>query len=686
MVNKQNTLSIACWLAVLMMFNSYAQEFCEDWKFIKQKTSIGADASSWETVSIPHTWNAVDAQNGGGDDMMSKSGYYRGPASYAKRFILQKPSAQKRVFLRFEAVSSVAEVYLNGRKLGEHFGAFGAFAYEVTPYLKWGNKNDLRVQASNAWRDDLPPLSGDFPVFGGIYRPVHLLVKEPVCISPLQRGSHGVYVRQENISEKNASLRVTTLLDNGRSVPAEVTVCYALMDADGKTVAATEEQKTIRGESRTASEVTLNVTNPHLWHGRMDPYLYTVQVSVKEGEKLCDHFSMKQGFRYFSVDPDQGFMLNGKPYPLWGVNRHQDHENKGWAISEADHDLDISLIDEIGARSIRLAHYPHAEYFFEKCDEAGLLVTAELPLVDCITDSPAFTRNTTAQMNEMIDLYGNYTCVFAYGLYNEMYHKPSPPAESLLSALHQLCKERDPGRLTYGGTNKGPSKEINNTTDLLAFNGYPGWYGGTSAGMKGSIEAYLKKNAHRGIAISEYGAGASIKHHETNPKKPVPTSHWHPEEYQALHHEIQFKIVKDNPRVWGSYIWNMFDFCSVWRNEGDRPGMNDKGIVTHDRQTRKDTFFFYKANWSNEPVLYIAAHRHTERSAALTPIKVYSNLPEVTLVVNAKTIGAKTPDDMQTILWDQVKLEEGANTITVKAGQQSTSCIWHYRPAENDPI
>jgi len=670
-------------LALCMGFASISssQDFSKEWRFIRQGKSVKASTDNWQTVSIPHTWNAVDAQDGGGKDKMSRDGYYRGPASYAKDFVVPQSYAGKRVFIRFEAVSSVSRIYLNDTKLGEHKGAFGAFTFEITDLLKHGETNNLRVLANNAWNKDIPPLSGDFPIFGGIYRSVELFAKEPVCISPLRRGSHGVYLRQENISEKEATLNVTTLISNAKPAPVNIAVTVEMMDKDGKVVAIVSDKLNVHAKEERECKTALKLSNPHLWDGRRDPYLYTLKVTISDDDKTLDSYTCAQGFRYFKVDGKNGFFLNGKPYQLWGINRHQDHKDMGWAITKKQHDIDLALIDEMGTRAIRLAHYPHAEYFYQRCDELGIMVTAELPLVDCISNTKEFTKNTTLQMNEMIDIYGNYTCVFAYGLYNEMYHKKSPPAEELLNAMHDLCKKRDPSRLTYGGTNKGSSRlKLNNATELLAFNGYPGWYGRSSAGLKGAIDGYLKKNSNRGIAISEYGAGASIKHHETIPRKPSPGGKWHPEEYQSVHHEIQFTIMKNSPQVWGSFIWNMFDFCSVWRNEGDRPGINDKGIVTHDRKTRKDAFFFYKANWNDKPMLYITSRRHIQRAEKTTPVKVYANVEQITLTVNGKNIGTKDPSDMCIITWEEVELKEGENTLLVTSGNHSNSCQWTYSP------
>lgn len=651
------------------------------WHFIKGDVSKDVDFSKWETVKVPHTWNAVDAQNGGGKDMMSRDGYYRGMACYAKEITVPESLKNKRIFLRFEAVSSVAQVYLNGTKLGEHKGAFGAFAFDITKKLKFGEKNDLRVFATNAWDEAVPPLSGDFPMFGGMYRPVQLIVKDQVCISPLQRGSHGVFLRQQEVSEKNATLSISTILDNATHVNANVSVSYEISDTNGKTVVKTEEKVHIPAQQNTTREVKLTVKNPRLWHGRIDPYLYNVKVTVYKNSKVIDTFTAKQGFRYFNVDGQTGFYLNGKPYQLWGINRHQDHEDKGWAISKEDHDLDIEIIDEMGTRAIRLAHYPQAEYFFQRCDEKGILVTAELPIVDCVRDTIEFNENTIFQMNEMIDMYGNNTSVFGYGLYNELYHRKSDDGTELLRKLHKLCKERDPNRLTYGGTNQGSRRGeqtdfLNNGLDLLAFNGYAGWYGGDSAGMEGSIGYYQRVGGNRGIAISEYGAGASIKHHETIARKPRPTGKWHPENYQSQHHEVQFEIMKKTPYVWGTFVWNMFDFCSVWRNEGDRPGINDKGLVSHDRKVKKDGFYFYKANWTDKPVLYITSRRHTKRAERVTPIKVYSNVGSVTLKVNGVTIGTRKPNDMKIAIWNNVTLKEGENTIVITAGKHKDICKW----------
>jgi beta-galactosidase len=330
-----------------------------------------------------------------------------------------------------------------------------------------------------------------------------------------------------------------------------------------------------------------------------------------------------------------------------------------------------------------LAHYPQAAHFYELCDQAGLLVWAELPLVDCITGGPEFAANAKEQLIELVRQHYNHPSIFCWGLFNEMYHRKSAEFTPLLKELQTTCKQEDPARPTTGATNSR-REDLCNVTDLLAFNAYPGWYAGGPDGMAKFMDTYNTVGKRRGIAVSEYGAGASIRQHQQNPPKPVPVSHWHPEEWQTLVHEANYANIRDCQYCWGSFLWNMFDFASAWRDEGDAPGMNDKGLVTYDRKVRKDVFYFYKANWSEEPVLYITSRRHVEREEAVTPVKVYANAQEVTLSVNGEKVGSKRVDDLKIARWDEVRLRPGENTIRVEAlvnGKNVTdSCVWSLKP------
>ncbi len=651
-----------------------------EWNFSKGVKSQDVAEVKWEKVQLPHTWNAEDASNGGGKDMQSRDGYYRGPAAYQASFKSAKSAIEgKRVFLKFEAVATVATSYLNGEKLGEHKGGFAAHTYEISKQLKADGENDLLVLANNEWREDVIPLSGDFPVFGGIYRPVHLIVKNEVCISPLIYGSDGVQIIQQNVSKENAELKVNVWVDNSLSKSAATELQFILRDAEGKQVAESKLDAEIpAGESKQVSSL-VKLAKPHLWHGIDDPYLYQLEVKLSSAGKPLDQFEHAVGFRFYHIDAEKGFFLNGEPYRLFGVNRHQDFGGKGWAISEAEQDLDMELIREIGARSLRLAHYPHSRYFYDLCDREGLMVWAELPLVDCISDHPDFAENSKNQLREMILQNGNNSSIFTWSMFNEMYHRKSPPANDVLVALNKLSHELDPSRFTVGASNKN-NKELNNCTDHLAMNKYPGWYGGGATGMPGSMKKHNESGNKRGIAISEYGAGASIHHHELELKRPKTKGNWHPEGWQAHVHEENYRSIAAAGYCWGSFVWNMFDFASVWRTEGDKDGINDKGLVTYDRKVRKDAFYFYKANWSPEPVLHITAKRFVERDADKTPVKVYSNCGEVTLLVNGEEVGKAKPDEVMITSWKDVELKKGKNTIEVRAtrdGKQVTdTCEW----------
>ena len=653
--------------------------FVAGWSFVKGDVSLADTNAAWEPVTLPHTWNAADALDGGGTDTQSRDGYYRGPGWYRKSLFVERSRKGQRLFLRFEAAGSVADLYVNGVHVGQHRGAFGSFCFELTGQLKYGATNQIALRADNSWRSDVPPLSGDFPVFGGIYRPVSLLVKAAACITPLDYASSGVYIAQKAVSKEQATVAVRTKIDNaGTNAPLEVQC--VIKDAAGTVLASDTKAVTVVTTGAVTQELTL--ADPHLWNGRKDPYLHTVEVSLKQNGTVIDSSTQPLGLRFFRVDPEKGFLLNGESYPLYGVNRHQDRVGKGWAVSAADHEEDVRLILEMGARTVRLAHYPHAAHFYELCDQAGLLVWAEVPNVDCVSAGPEYAANAREQLIELVRQQYNHPAIFCWSLFNEIFHRDSADAIPLLKELHTLAKQEDPGRFTAGASNKR-REDLCNITDLLAFNAYPGWYNGGPDGMEPVLKTYNALGRRRGIAVSEYGAGASIIQHEQNPPKPVPVSRWHPEEWQAIVHEENYATIKNTPYCWGSFAWNMFDFASPWRNEGDAPGINDKGLVTYDRKTRKDSFYLYKANWSGEPVLYLTSRRHTDRDEAVTPIKVYSNAAEVTLRVNGMKIGTKAVNDLKIALWDEVQLRPGENRIEAAAvfdGRNVTdSCVWKLR-------
>ena len=425
----------------------------------------------------------------------------------------------------------------------------------------------------------------------------------------------------------------------------------------------------------------VTVPKPHLWNGRKDPYLYKTVVELRSADEVVDSVEQSLGLRFYSVDPDKGFFLNGQPYHLHGVDKHQDRFNKGWALSEADLDGDISLIKEIGATVIRCAHYQHSDYFYSLCDKAGILVWAEIPQVNEINASPEFEETSRNQLLDLIRQNINHPSIFVWSLFNEIRDGHADPHRELQD-LKITANGEDSTRPTIAATCIDKYPEMNKISDLLGWNVYPGWYSGwgTKDDFGPSLDKHRADSRHGGICISEYGAGANVEQHEQNPKQPITTSQWHPEEWQSLVHEAAWAAMKERPFVWGTFVWNMFDFAVSTRHEGGIPGRNDKGLVTYDRKIKKDAFFFYKANWSDEPTLYITSRRFTERTNAVTDVNIYSNAKKVDLLVNGVSLGEQGNATNCLFIWKNVELKPGENQVKASAkldGKSlSDSCVW----------
>jgi beta-galactosidase len=652
------------------------------WHFLRADVEGAAqpvfDDSNWQTVTVPHTWNAQDGQDG--------SDYYRGPGWYRHTFGVPATAEGRRVFLRFEGASTVTEVYVNGQLAGEHRGGFGAFCLEITHLLKFGPANEaakpsplnvLAVRVNNAWRDDLAPLGGDFTVFGGLYRPVHLIVTSDLCLSPLDHGSSGVTLLPANINDQSADVAIQALVSNGTTLANDATLVTTILDASGQTVATASESVSVPVGITTQEIQQVNLSHPHLWNGRADPYLYKVVVELRQGDAVIDRVEQPLGLRNIRVDKT-GFYLNGKLCRLRGVDAHQDRLDKGWAISDADQKEDIDLILEMGANSIRAAHYQHSEAFYRLCDETGLLVWAELPQVNFV-GGDAFEENSRSQLLDLIRQNINHPCIFAWSLSNEL-RQPSPDPDPILLDLNKLAHSEDPTRPTIEAAYINIWPSVNRIPDLLGINLYPGWYRGDVNAMGADLDKCASWGRGQGFCVSEYGAGASIDQHEAHPSQPKPTGTWHPEEWQAIVHEHDWAAIRARPFAWGSFLWNMFDFSSAHRREGDTPGRNDKGLVTYDRKIRKDAFYFYKANWSDEPFVYLTDRRFTERTEAATDVKIYSNCDRVELTVNGVSQGVRTGDDEHVFRWTGLMLQPGKNLVAATAdrnGQHCTDdCTW----------
>lgn len=640
-----------------------------DWRFTRENPGAAQqpvfNTSSWENVALPHTWNAKDGQDGGND-------YYRGIGWYRKELIIDQKLKGKNLLIRFDGVSSAAEVFVNGTVVGTHKGSFGAFCFDITPYARIGAANILAVKVSNARDSTISPLRGDFTVYGGIYRGAHLFALDKLSISPLDDASSGVYIKQTNVSEEQAELEISVKLLNGYENSRSATVRYAVTDAKKKRVASTDVSVTLASHSNGDAVGKLTVTKPHLWSGRQDPYLYQVSVEVVDGGRTTDKVLQPIGLRSFSVDPDKGFFLNGKPYRLYGVNRHQDRENMGWAITAKEHGQDFRMIEEIGANAIRLAHYQHAQEFYDLCDRGGMVVWAELALVDDVHPCPEFAAVCQQQLRELIKQNFNHPSICFWSLENELIPDSNPDLYTkFVRDLHTLAKQLDPTRLT---TVASRSKYDGNTgmnaaTDVVAYNVYRGWYEGRPEQFASYADSLHARFPKRAMGISEYGAGAGVHQHEYPAKKPNARGSWHPEEWQSIVHEITWKAMVERPYLWGTFVWNMFDFGSDGRSEGEHFGQNDKGLVSFDRKIRKDAFYWYKANWNPEPMVHITSKRYSPRPVGSTEIKVYSNCDSVELLVDGGSLGVKTSKD-RICIWKDVALTDGDHNVVAMGSSQ----------------
>ncbi len=625
------------------------------WKFIRSDVSgaqnVGFDDSAWSSVTVPHTWNNLDGEDGGGN-------YYRGIGWYRRHYTISSASySGRKFFLQFNGSNLVTDVYFNGTYLGQHQGGYAIFRFEITNYVKLDADNLIAVKVNNAFNADVPPLDADYTFFGGLYRGVHLIVTDKLGVRMLDYGSPGVYLKQTNVSATSANLQVTTRVWNSNTASKSVMVNAVIVDAANNIVQTLSSTQTMAAGTGLDFVQSTTISNPHLWNSQADPYLYHVYVEIYDTGTVVDLVSQPLGFRFYRIDPNNGFFLNGKYLDLHGVDKHQDRLDKGWAISDADVDEDMSLIQEMGANAIRLSHYQHAQRVYDDADKSGLILWSEIPLIDYITNSTAFTNNARQQLIELIRQNYNHPSILFWGIENEILLKPGPDPNPLLTQLNDLAHSEDPTRLTTVAS-YGPESDASNWhTDLTDFNRYFGWYTGSYNDFAGWADNVHATYPTKDLGVSEYGAGASINFHSLTPK-----SQDHTEEYQNLFHEAHWQAMKVRPFLWSKFIWNMFDFASDGRNEGDTPGRNDKGLVTYNRKTKKDAFYWYKANWSSSPFVYITSRRFNPRTSATTSIKIYSNTSSVQLILNGVSLGSKTSSN-HIFQWSNITLQNGSNTV-----------------------
>ena len=613
-------------------------------KIMKGWEFTGPDGTT-TTVDLPHTWNARDGQDGGND-------YWRGTCIYRTHFAApQFNTASHQVWIQFDGVNASAHVVLNGSPVCNHDGGYSTFRANITELLR--DENELTVEVDNSKNDRVYPQKADFTFYGGIYRDVSLMVVSKNHFTLDYFGGPGIRITP-TVQGADASVQVTTWHDGEGEVSIE------LLDAAGNTVATGK-----------GPDITLTIFNAHLWNGVKDPYLYSCKARLVVNGTVEDETTTRFGVRSFKVDPKKGFFLNGKSYPLHGVSRHQDRKGLGNAITREMHDEDMALIKEIGANTIRLAHYQHDQYFYDLCDEVGMVVWAEIPYIS--EHMPNGRENTISQMKELIIQNYNHPCIVCWGVSNEITISTKDKKDMLDNhrQLNDLCHEMDKTRLTTLACYAmcGPFNRSAHITDMVSWNLYLGWY------VPGFILNDLWMGffhlcfPNRPFGYSEYGAEGMPNLHSTHPHRGD-----HTEEYQAKYHEYMLRCFKRHPWMWATHVWNMFDFAADARDQGGEPGMNHKGLVTFDRKTKKDSFYLYKAWWSDEAFVHICSKRFVKRTGSTATVKVYSNQSTVALYVNGNKVGEQTGEHVFTF---KVPLNGELHIQAVAGDRTDESVIRH---------
>lgn len=609
-------------------------------KTLLTSAGFAKQGEAFAPVSLPHTWNALDGQDGGND-------YWRGVGIY--QIDLPNPTAGKKQYIELRGANHVATVYCNGRELGTHKGGFSTFRYDLTPSMK-AEGNVLTVVVTNG-KSDIYPQNADFTFYGGLYRDVNFIEVENAHFDLLKDGTDAVFVTPR-ISGK-------TRLDIFPVNAEGCTVAVELKDAEGNVVGS----DTAAAKAHTIFK--LDVNEPHLWNGMADPYCYTASATLTKDGDVLDTVTVTYGYRGFHVDPETGFYLNGKNVPLRGVARHQDRLDKGWAIGKAEHEEDIALIKEVGANTIRLAHYQHDQYFYDLCDKTGFVLWAEIPFISSFIPGKEAYENTLSQMTELIAQNYNHPSICFWGISNEI--TIGGEQEELyrnLNDVNALVKKMDPSRLTTMAevSMVAMNSEHVYITDVLSYNHYFGWYVGDVEDNAPWLDKFHAMNPDRPLGISEYGAEAVLSWHTVNPE-----NHDYTEEYQALYHHEMLKTFETRPYLWSTHLWNMFDFAADARDEGGVQGRNNKGLITYDRKTKKEAFYIYKAYWNSEPMVHVCGERFVDRGPNERSVIVYTNCPEVTLIVNGTEVATKAAKD-HAVVFEDVALNDGANTVTAKSG------------------
>lgn len=616
-------------------------EINSQWRFFL--TDNTQDEPVWmpeksEEVTLPHVWNKDDQGK-------------RGCAVY-QHSLNWVSQPDKKVFLDFGAVAGVCKAWVNGSLVGEHRGGYSRFRFEISSCLQHG-ENRLTVTADNSRYEDVNPLTGDFTVYGGIYRDVSLIVTEKSHFDLLYYGSLGLDIKPDC----NGTVELFS-----RTVGSAKIVEYTIFDKENvvATLCAPANEK-----------VKVCVENPHLWNGTLDPFLYRCKAVLLENKTPLDEVVLSFGFRDIQMTPEHGLFLNNTLTKINGVAKHQDFEGCGNAPTKQNLDKDMALIREIGANSVRLSHYQHPDYFYDLCDENGMLVWAEIPMLMMPDGNEGVVENAKSQLTELILQQKHHPSIYCWGIQNEI----AMMGESIemyrkTQELNDLVQKLDPTRISASANlyDVKNNSQLNYISQMVGYNVYFGWYYQTMEDYKTFLDDFHRDNPQIPFGVSEYGVDCSVNFHSETPKAKDYT-----EEFQSLFHETVYPVICAREWMWGSYVWNMFDFGSAIREEGGCKGKNCKGLVSYDRLTRKDAFYFYKACWNPQPIVYLAGKRFAKRSSAKTTVKVYSNQPEVTLEVNGSVFDTKK--GRHCFVFENVPLQDGENTIQATAGTLTDSMI-----------
>ncbi len=612
----------------------------------KRETVPAELPEEWQRVDLPHTWNAVEGHDGKGE-------YYRGKCWYVKSFETpRQPLAGGRVYVEILAAGQQAAVYVNGTEAAYHEGGYSIFRADITDFCREEGENLLAIACSNENKSSVYPQAADFTFYGGLYRGVNLISVPDAHFDLDYYGGPGLQVTAKPCEDGGAFFDLDSWV---KGADENFTILYSVRDREGREAACAV---------RPADAAKVSVYVPDVVRWDMDnPYLYTVTACLQRRNEIYDEVTVRAGVRSFACDPEKGFCINGKWMPLRGVSRHQDLLYKGNALTRQEHYADARMIKELGANTVRLAHYQHSQDFYDACDELGFAVWAEIPFISVMNRDPKAHENCISQMKELIIQNYNHPCVCFWGISNEiLIGGISQQLVENHKELNALCKELDPTRLTaIAHVSMTPTESpMHGITDVESYNHYFGWYGGRMEDNGPWLDDFHRAHPEICLGLSEYGCEGILTYHG-----PDPACKDYSEEYQALYHEHMAKVLDERPWIWSSHVWNMFDFGCAARNEGGVAGRNNKGLVTMDRKIKKDSYYIYQAYWTREPMLHLCGRRYAQRAGETTEIRVYSNQPTVTLYRNGKPVQVQTGGRVFVF---RIALEEGFNTITAAAG------------------